>query len=135
MLCTACEHVSHDIHNLLLTQTHDVESVLAPGFHPHSPNYRSLKTSAADGCELCKLLVRCVVDQLGEDHIFGLAPEHESLSFQVDVYFVAGKCYVEAVTFYFGYSDAPFVMRNFQLSFRVELVEASCEFRICSIKF
>lgn len=109
--------MSFEIHNLV--QVADP----APQFHPHISSYNSLKASGAYGCELCALLVQCAVDQLGEDQILDLAPEHESLSFRIDSYATAGQFCIEAVTFYFGYSDAPLLMRNFQLSFRIELVQ------------
>lgn len=119
MLCSKCQIVSQNIHDLLQAAADPV-----PEFCSYASNYSALKVSGAHGCDFCRLLVQCAVDQLEIDQIIALSPEQESLSFKVDIYHAAGQYCMEAVTFYFGYSDNPFLVRNFQLSFRVELVQS-----------
>ena len=123
MICSKCQRVSQIIHDLLQSAIGGRTPFLE--FHPHVSNHTALEASGANGCDFCKLLVQCVVDQLGVDKISRLSCEQESLSFKVDGYHAAGQFCIEAITFYFGYSDAPFLFRNFDLSFRVELLQSS----------
>ena len=123
IICSHCQYVSQNIHDLLQSAVEG--RTLISQFHPHVSNFTALEASGANGCELCRLLVQCAVDQLGAYEISNLSPEKKSLSFRIDGYRAAGQFYIEAVTFYFGYSDAPFLFKNFELSFRVELLQSS----------
>ena len=122
MLCSHCQHVPQDIHDLL--ELAISRRTIINEFHPHISSYTALEASGVLGCGLCTLLAQCATDQLGIDQILALSPEQESLSFKIDGYYAAGQYCIEAVTFYFGYSDAPFLFRNFELSFRVELLQS-----------
>ena len=122
MFCPLCEKVSRDTYHLLHTGTFDRQYVHAT--EPHASSFAALQLSAKDGCEFCKLLIRCVVDQVGEATVVALEASHKSISYSLDWYEATeGKPCIKGILFYFGYSDDVKQIKMFQSSFYVELLQ------------
>lgn len=127
MLCSLCQRVSEEIHQLLLrTSFEGLNDIPDPtNLKLHASSFAALQASAKLGCDLCELLVQSALEQVGESQVLALSPEHASLSYHVDRYNAAGQEWMESVTFYFGYMENPLQVNLYQCCFRVELIRLS----------
>ena len=118
MLCPDCHKISAAIQDLLKVASYGLNPV------PHILSLGVLKASAKHGCELCRLLLQAIRDQVGERAIRALSAKQQALSYQIDRYFAGGQLCIESITFFIGYSDNPRQLRMFEASFRVELLQS-----------
>ena len=111
-----CKKVSVDIHEVLKRQ--DDEPNVTP--QDHAPSFSVLQNSIEHGCKLCTLLALCIRDGIGEGRVLALPPEKQSLTYRVDVYYVAKQRYIDALTFYLDYNRDPLQKKVFEETFRLE---------------
>ena len=123
MLCPECHRILADIQDFLKVTSYEGKFLETTPI-PHVAHYHALIHSSQSGCELCKLIVQALHDQVGKVQVQALNAARQTLSYLIDRYHVCGQLCIEAITFFVGYSDNPLQLKMFEASFRVELIQS-----------